>query len=434
MMQILVIRKFILLSQYTILLSMLALIKLNGANLPQNKEAELIINSPIQGEASVSITGSLDKAIERAKHYPIDTYEIGRYYLFTQGQSSALADSYFKKAIELMFKTLDNNCYPLIKSGKLNVSELGNSSHWAYFGVLSEMYWYGRGVARDTQKAVIYMRLSFMFNPDDNFRSLIWREDDGRLIYYNSLRQNDKNAIDAMGLRILEHYSPEPKGSGTAFSFARGGYLITAYHVVEKAKRICVADVDSNSGEIISRDWASFVIGSRELDYAVIKIEGLDNDSTNRAAGPTIALGHSSFIKMGDAISTLGYPNIDLQGLSVKYTKGEVSSIYGFRDEKFTWQISIPVQPGNSGGPILNQANQAVGIIVAGLGIEAAKLTGSIPQNVNYALKMDYVLEDLKRQGSSIRPHTRIINYGLELAKEEALELPTRSVFLILTY
>ena len=74
-----------------------------------------------------------------------------------------------------------------------------------------------------------------------------------------------------------------------------------------------------------------------------------------------------------------------------KLTKGAINGISGFMDDLRLYQISVPVQPGNSGGPLLDMDGNVTGVIVAVLDAKATfKITGSLPQNVNYALKSTY--------------------------------------------
>jgi len=66
------------------------------------------------------------------------------------------------------------------------------------------------------------------------------------------------------------------------------------------------------------------------------------------------------------------------------------------------WQISVPVQPGNSGGPLLDEDGNLIGVVVSKLGLGAARVTGDIPQNVNFAVKSAYALPLLVRCQPSI--------------------------------
>jgi len=99
----------------------------------------------------------------------------------------------------------------------------------------------------------------------------------------------------------------------------------------------------------------------------------------------------STTAKMGQEVFTIGYPNPVLQGVNVKLTKGSINSLTGVQDDIRLYQISVPVHPGNSGGPLLDMDGNVIGIIVAMLDAKTAfKISGSLPQNVNYAIKSTY--------------------------------------------
>jgi len=87
------------------------------------------------------------------------------------------------------------------------------------------------------------------------------------------------------------------------------------------------------------------------------------------------------------------YPNPIMQGVNAKLTKGSINSLTGIQDDLRLYQISIPVQPGNSGGPLLDMNGNVIGIIVAMLDAKTAfEISGSLPQNVNYAVKSTYAM------------------------------------------
>ena len=93
-------------------------------------------------------------------------------------------------------------------------------------------------------------------------------------------------------------------------------------------------------------------------------------------------------VQLGDPVFTIGFPDIDLQGTEPKYTDGKISSLTGIKDDPNEYQVSVPVQPGNSGGPLVDLAGNVKGVIVARLNDFAAlRSMGSLPQNVNYAVK-----------------------------------------------
>ena len=100
----------------------------------------------------------------------------------------------------------------------------------------------------------------------------------------------------------------------------------------------------------------------------------------------------TSAAKLGDPVFTVGYPNVQIQGLSAKLTKGEINSLSGMQDDPRHFQMSVQVQPGNSGGPLVDMDGNVAGVIVMRLGdVATLQDTGSLPQNVNYAVKTAYV-------------------------------------------
>ena len=97
-------------------------------------------------------------------------------------------------------------------------------------------------------------------------------------------------------------------------------------------------------------------------------------------------------MKLGQKIFTVGYPVPGLLGVEPKYTAGNVSSLAGIRDEAAFMQVSVPLQPGNSGGPLLNEEGQVVGMAthVAGIGYFLEQ-TETLPQNVNWSVKGSFI-------------------------------------------
>lgn len=166
------------------------------------------------------------------------------------------------------------------------------------------------------------------------------------------------------------------KGSGTGSVISPAGFILTAAHVVE----------DSGYLEVVTQEGrfpASVLSLDATNDVALIKVE--------RTFSNTIPLGRSGEVRLGASVSTIGFPNIDIQGLSPKVTKGLISGENGFQNDVRLWQISVPVQPGNSGGPLLDEKGRVVGMVVSQLNChQAMEATGSIPQNVNYAIKASY--------------------------------------------
>jgi len=169
--------------------------------------------------------------------------------------------------------------------------------------------------------------------------------------------------------------APRLNGSGTGFTVTKNGYILTCHHVIATAKtiKVCI-DKEIYSAIVVEDD--------KYNDLALLKISG------NFQA---LAFSPNQSAKMGQEVFTIGYPNPGMQGLNAKFTKGYISSISGFQDDLRLYQISTPVQPGNSGGPLLDNNGNVIGIIVAMLDAKSVfQVSGSLPQNVNYAVKNTY--------------------------------------------
>ena len=169
------------------------------------------------------------------------------------------------------------------------------------------------------------------------------------------------------------------QASGTGFFITTDGYFVTNQHVVESAKSIVILAANGKKfpAEVIRVDSAN--------DIAILKAEG-----TFRA----LPVQTSQSVRRGDKVFTLGFPNTSVQGVEPKYTEGVISSLTGVRDEPNNYQISVAIQPGNSGGPLISSLGNVIGIVASKLSAEAMlKRGGSSPENVNYAVKSNYLVE-----------------------------------------
>lgn len=192
----------------------------------------------------------------------------------------------------------------------------------------------------------------------------------------------------------LPTYNPEKVraergfSTGTGFVIADGGYILTNYHIVEGADKIIIHARDKRTfpAMVIAKDPAN--------DIAIIKI----NESL-----PHIALANTGNMRKASEVMTIGYPLIAIQGQEQKATFGRINALFGAGDDVRFMQIDVPVQPGNSGGPLFNEKGEVVGIITATLDqVNALKESGALPQNVNYAIKSDYAFPLIKSAGINL--------------------------------
>lgn len=166
-------------------------------------------------------------------------------------------------------------------------------------------------------------------------------------------------------------------GTGTAFAVYNPQTLITAHHVIEGADSVSVTCHSGGSGkaEVIKVDPSN--------DLALLKIDF--------STSGFLSVGDVD-LKVGQKVFTLGYPVPEILGANVKYSEGVVSSLSGLMGAASLLQITTPIQPGNSGGPLLNEQGELVGIITSTAAVSAfMRYTGTLPQSVNWAVKSGYM-------------------------------------------
>jgi TPR repeat protein len=163
--------------------------------------------------------------------------------------------------------------------------------------------------------------------------------------------------------------------TGSGFFISRDGAFVTNHHVVVEARRI---RVQTKHGVFNAR----VLRADPTNDLAVLQV---DLAASSQSALPLCS---SSALRVSDRVATIGFPNPVLQGLTAKYSSGEVAALSGPSDDPSLIQVSTPLQPGNSGGPLFDSAGCVVGVVVGQLDkLATFERTGSLPENVNYAVK-----------------------------------------------
>ncbi len=189
--------------------------------------------------------------------------------------------------------------------------------------------------------------------------------------------------------------SPAPASRGgraTGTGWITGGLIATNNHVVSGRDRLRVRFADG-------RESVAFLSDSdADNDVALLRVGG------ELPPGLPIAAAEAA---IGADVFTLGYPHTQIMGSNAKLSTGIVNSTTGMRDDPRLYQISVPVQSGNSGGPLINSQGEVVGLVTAKLSAaQVYRWTGDLPQNVNYAVKVRHLRPLLARtpgSGSNLR-------------------------------
>ena len=194
-------------------------------------------------------------------------------------------------------------------------------------------------------------------------------------------RQDFAEAAPSQPNSSPEKSSSEPQFSGTGFFITQDGYLITNNHVIKDGTKVrLLTSAGLINAKVVRVDAAN--------DLALLKAEG---------QFASLPVSSSRTAQLGSTVATIGFPDIGLQGFSPKLAKGEIASLSGIQDDPRYFQISMPVQPGNSGGSLVDERGNVIGIVSAKLDESVAlAASGALPENVNYAVKSSFLLSFLE--------------------------------------
>ena len=163
--------------------------------------------------------------------------------------------------------------------------------------------------------------------------------------------------------------------SGSGMVLTTNGIIITNYHVVENAQKVDVFIKRTNG---VKKYNTKVLVSDKQNDLTLLKID--DATFTDLPALPYAV--KTPILDVGTSVFALGYPMSSTLGEELKVTDGIISSKTGYQGDIVTYQISAPIQPGNSGGPLFDKQGYLVGITNAGV---------PDAQNVGYAIKASYL-------------------------------------------
>lgn len=196
---------------------------------------------------------------------------------------------------------------------------------------------------------------------------------------------------DQEGLKSWYRGLPDADATYGSGFFITERHILTNAHVVGDAKRVAVGLGNKEA-------WADVVAVSKDFDLALLMI------TPNSLLGVPVSLAPSA-PELGQRVRAYGYPLPMVQGYTMKATDGTISGLFGVLDNPLHFQTTAPMQPGNSGGALLDEHNQLLGVAVASLDkIVVAKVTGTLPENVNFGIHLDVVRRFLDEQDVTPEP------------------------------
>ena len=174
--------------------------------------------------------------------------------------------------------------------------------------------------------------------------------------------------------------------TGTGFLIANER-VMTNHHVIDNCNRVLLR---TPSGHWLAASPPARM--DAQLDVAVLNVPGL--------VGPALAFRTGPAVRRGEGVVAYGFPLAGLLSSDPKLTRGEVNGLRGIGDNPNQYQISAEVQPGNSGGPLVDMQGNIVGVVVSKLNAQAvSRRTGDIAQNVNFAVQGQAALAFARRAG-----------------------------------
>ena len=184
--------------------------------------------------------------------------------------------------------------------------------------------------------------------------------------------------------------APKPKAergnaSGSGFFIARDGTVVTNAHVIEGCTKLGIRTVQGAAGT------ATLLAQSPQDDLAVLKSD---------AQAPQVARCARAAPRAGEAVVAYGFPLSGILSSTGNATTGSISALAGLRNDARHLQISAPVQPGNSGGPLVDMNGNVIGVIFSKLdALKVARAIKDIPQNINFAIKASVAANFLDASG-----------------------------------
>ncbi len=268
-------------------------------------------------------------------------------------------------------------------------AEQGNAD--AQFG-LGLMYVKGKGVPEDYIQSYAWFNLAAaqgFKNAEQARASMRELLTPAQIAEAQRLSREFEARIAATTVQQQEHGKLEIKGNGSGFVVGLGGEIVTNHHVIADCSKVTV-----------SRAGVPHDVAVRATDAA----GDLALLEAPQAVGKAVTFSRSPSASLGEAVTVAGYPLHGLLSKELNVTSGNVSAMAGPFDDARLLQITAPVQPGNSGGPLLDAAGNVIGVVVSKLdAVHVAELTGDIPQNVNFAIKSALVRGFLDIHGIAYR-------------------------------
>lgn len=304
----------------------------------------------------------------------------------------------------LVYKN-ENGEFKVFKNDQVTIKKIGKTPVYNY-----NLFWKGSNVT-DSKRFVLEESTFFDIKysiPDRQLRYDMGRNyQAGFKVHFKCSFIKTYPTVDMHVNDIEDENVRNPQEwSGTGFAL-NNGYVATNYHVIENAKSISIKGI---KGDFTAKYNATIIATDKYNDLALLQIS--DNDFKGFGSIPYNV--KTSVSDVGEDVFVLGYPLTSTMGDEIKLTTGVISSKTGFQGDVSLYQISAPIQPGNSGGPLFDNKGNLIGIVNA---------KHKDAENVGYAIKTSYLKNLIESSiSTSILPNNNRIDRQALTEKVKSLK------------
>ena len=232
----------------------------------------------------------------------------------------------------------------------------------------------------------------------------------------SELKYSQDNIVEVItNAAVKPTYAPA-NFEGTGFAINNNGYLITSWHIVKDADSVFIENGNTN------RVATKVIFSDPKIDVAILQIE--NNEIFKSWNLPFVFSNRNC--DLGEKVFTLGYPRKD-----IVYGEGSLSSLSGYHSDTTMYQISIPVNPGNSGGPLLDEQGSVIGLVRGK--ITSAEATG-------FAIKSIEIMNTINAFNKSLKNSENTFTLNLKkntlknIKRNEQIKRINPYVFNVMVY
>ena len=367
-----------------------------GESVPKNAELAVQHWQTAAAAGSVSAQATLAQSLLAGDGIAKDATEAVRWARSAAEKGNALAQSVLAQAYLKGEGGLVRSLAQFLRWSRMAANQGNRTS----MEVLAVSYHTGTGVPQDYVQAHMWANLAASRG---SARAIKLRDELAEKMTSSQIEEAQKAASRWRPTRVVRaattggNTAAKRIATGSGFVIAAPGYVLTNNHVVEKCTEVR-APAHKTALKVVARD--------EKHDLALLEgdLPGTQAAHFRSSLPPRLV----------EPVIVAGFPLSDLLASSLNVTTGTISALAGPKNNEALFQITAPVQRGNSGGPVLDVNGNVVGVVVSKLNaLRVAMATGDVPQNVNFAIDGNLARAFIEAQGielpdpAEVAPSTR---------------------------